>query len=92
MLQHGGVALSQPVHIDNGTEIIQSMMARDFGRFPDRSFDGFAVTHEDVGAVIELIDEFGIQGDADADRKALTQRTCCHIDERQAGRRVSFKV
>ena len=34
VLQHGGIALTQSIDIDNGTEVIQAMIARDFNRFP----------------------------------------------------------
>ena len=92
MLQHGGIALTESIDIHNGTEVIQAMMAREFSRFPYGSFNRFSIAHQDVGSVVELVDEFCIQGDTDTNWKALPQRTRCHIDKRQARRRVAFEV
>ena len=60
VLQHGGIALTESIDIDNGTEVIQTMIARDFSRLPYGSLDGFSIAHQDVRSVIQFVDEFCI--------------------------------
>ena len=81
VFQHRGIALAESVDIDDGAEIIESVMARNVGRFPDRPFDGFSIPHQDVGSIACLVDAFGIQREADADREALAKGACRHVDE-----------
>ena len=52
VLQHRGIALTESIDIDNGTEVIQPMMARDLSRFSYGSLDGFSIAHQDVGSMI----------------------------------------
>ena len=92
VLQHGGIALTQSIDIDNGTEVIQAMIARDFNRFPYGSLDGFSITHQDVGSVVELVDIPRIEGYSNTDRQSLPERAGGHVHERQAGSRVAFEI
>src|SRR5262245_33540691 len=92
VLEHGGIALPEPIYINNGAEVIQPMMTCNLSRFPIGSLDRLSVAHQDVNPVIQLIDEFCVQGDPDSDWKALSQRTGGHIDKRQARGRMAFKV
>ena len=73
MLQHGGIALTESIDIHNGTEIIQSVMARDFSCFPYRSFNGLPIAHQDIRSVIQLVDKFCIQSNAYTNRQSLPE-------------------
>src|SRR5262245_32437405 len=92
MLEHSRIALTESIDIDNGTEIIQFMMASNLGGFPHGSLDGFSIAHQDVGSVIEFVDIFCIESDSNTDWKALPQRTRRHIHKRQARRRMALKI
>ena len=79
MLQHGRIALPQTVHVHDRAEIVQSSLSAHFRRFPHRSLDGFAVAHQDIGAVVGLVDRFRIEREPHTSRQspAPTTRSPC---------------
>src|SRR5215212_9170594 len=81
MLQHGGIALAQSIDIYNGAKIIEFVMPRDIGSFPHRALHRFPISHEHVGAIVLLVDEFCIESESDTDGEALAQGTGRHVDE-----------
>ena len=85
------LALAEAVGIHQGDQIVEFVNARQRCRFPDRALGDFAVAHQDVGVVIEIV-QAGGQRHADADAQALAQRAGRHVHERQARRRMTFEV
>ena len=91
MAQGGGLALAQPVHVHDRHQIVQLVNARQRGRFPHRALGAFAVAHQHIGAVVQVV-EPRAQRHAHADAQALAQRAGRHVHERQARRRMAFQV
>ena len=71
-LELGGSALAEPIHVDDRREIREPFVAGVVERLPDRALRGLAVTDEDPH--VERCPEHALsgEGDADADRQALT--------------------
>lgn len=92
VLQHGGIALPQAVHIHDGAEIVETGMSGHFSRLPHRALDGLAVSHQHIGAVIGLIDGLGVECKADSGGQPLAQRTGGHIHEGQTRGRMAFEI
>ncbi len=92
MLQHRWIALTESIDVDDGAEIIQLVVAREFRGFPIRALDWFAVAHQHIGAMVKLVHIFGAQRDADADRRALSQWSGGHVDKGEAGCGMPFQV
>ena len=45
------LALAEPVDVDDRAQVVELVMDRDIGGFPDRSFRHLAVAKQHVGAV-----------------------------------------
>ena len=75
------------LHIDDGDQIVQLINAGQRSRFPDRTFGALAIAHQDVGAVIQLV-QSRAKRHAHAHAQTLAQRTGRHIHKRQPRRRV----
>ncbi len=81
----------EAVHVHNGHEIVQLIDARQRRRLPHRAFGAFAVAHQDIGAVIQVVQPRA-KRHAHAHAQALAQRTRRHVHKRQPRRRMPFKV
>ena len=92
VLQEGGIALAETVDIDDRAEVIELKMHCQLGRFPVGALDGFAISHQDIGAGAGMIQALGIQRDPDAGRQALAQRAGGHVHEIQPRSRMAFQV
>ena len=53
--ERSGLALAQPVHIDQRNQIIQLINPCQRCRFPYAPFGAFAIAEQDISAVIELV-------------------------------------
>jgi hypothetical protein len=91
MLQHGGTALAQPVHVNNCTDIIDGIVGRQFGGFPDRTLGRLSVAHQNVNALVALF-QARVEGDADADWQSLSQRSSGDVHIGQPGRGMTFEI
>ena len=87
----GGLALTQAVDVHDGGQIVQLAHASERGGFPDRAFGDFAVTHQNIGAVIEII-EAGAELHAHAHAQTLAERAGGNIHKGQARRGMAFEV
>ncbi len=88
---HRRAALAERVDVGEAAEVVEVIMLRDVGRFPDGAFGRFAVAQQHVGAVLRL-DPAGVQRDPDRGTDALSERAGGDVDERQPGRRMAFEV
>ena len=59
MAERRRLALAEPVRIHDGDQIIQFVKTRQRRGFPNRAFGDFAVAHQDVGVVIQLVEPRG---------------------------------
>ena len=71
-LELGGSALAEPIHVDDRGQVREPFVAGVVEGLPDRALRGLAVTDEDPH--VERCPEHTLsgEGDADADRQALT--------------------
>ena len=75
-----------------GAEVCHRVEGSPLRRLPHRALGGFSVAHQHVHALIGTLQLPGVQRHSEADRQALPQGSGGHIDERQARRRMAFKV
>ena len=54
VLQGRGVGLAEPVHVDDGAEVVELVVAREVERLPDVALHALPVPHETVSAVTRL--------------------------------------
>ncbi len=52
MVELRRLALAEAVDVDHAAQVVELVVERDVGRFPDRSFRHLAVAEDDVGAVV----------------------------------------
>src|SRR5581483_9409969 len=91
-LQHSRLTLAQPIDVDGRTEIVEAVESRPLRSLPYRAFRRFAVAHQNINALIRILELFRINGDSRSNRQALTQRTGRYVHERQAGSGVAFQI
>src|SRR5262249_18439426 len=87
----GGLALAQPIDIDDGDQIVQLINARQGSGFPDAAFRALAVTQQDVSAKIQAV-EARTESHADSNTQSLPQGTRRHIDEWEPRRWMTFEI
>ena len=79
----GGPALAQAVDVDDGGEVVELVERGGGGRLPHRALGHLGVTADDPGAVRQLVEVLGGDGDADGDGQALAERAGGHVDPRE---------
>ena len=85
------LALSERIDIDDGAEIVELVVDRDIGGFPDRSFGHFAIAEQHVRAVFGA-DPPRVQRRADRGADPLPERAGRDVDKGQAWRRMPFQI
>src|SRR5262245_64390666 len=81
---HGCLALPQTIHVNNRNQIVELVVSGQRGSFPHTSLRSLAVSHQDVSAVIQLVEFLRIQRHAHASGKPLAQGASRHIDPLKA--------
>jgi len=76
----GGLALAERVDVDDRAEVVEPMVQRGAGRFPDRALGHLPVAEQHVGAVVGT-DAARVEGDADRGADPLAERSGGHVHE-----------
>ena len=79
--------LAQAVHVQNGDDVVQLVMAGLVEGFPDGAFGQLAVTQQHPHIERQLVDVLAAEGHTDADRQALPEGAGGHIHPGQTARR-----
>ena len=88
---HGLPALAQPVHVDDGGQIVELVVRRMLVRLPHRSLRHLAVAAEHPDARRKPVEVLGGEPHPDADRQALAQRASRNVHPRDQRSRVSLE-
>jgi len=72
--QLGRAALAEPVHVDNGSEIAEVVVAGLVQRLPDRALGGLAVPAQHPGVIVEAVQAAASQTHPDRVRQPLAER------------------
>jgi len=91
-LELGGPALAEPIHVDDGGEIRETFVTGVVERFPDRALGRLAVSDEDPHVIRRLEHPLSGEGDADADRQALSERAGRDVHPREDGRGMPLQA
>ena len=83
--------MAEPVHVNDGNQIVQLLDARQRRGLPNDAFGTFAVAEQHIGAIIQTIKPRA-ERHADADAQPLAKRAGGHVHERQARRRMALEV
>ena len=84
-------ALTEPVDVGDGAQVVEPVAVRDLRRLPHRALRRLAVADQRVGPVGRP-DAAGVERDAHRGADALPERSGRHVHERQARRRVPFEI
>ena len=84
-------ALAQPVDVDDRRQVVELLERRGVERLPHRAFGQLAVAADHPGAEGQPVELLAGEREADADRKALTERAGRDVHPRQHGRRVTLQ-
>ena len=85
------LALTKAIHIDDRDQIAQLIDPGEGSGLPNRTLGAFAIAHQDVGPVIEVV-QSGAQRHAHPHAQTLAQRAGGDIDKGKTRGRVPFQV
>ncbi|CAN7989506.1 unnamed protein product, partial [Ixodes hexagonus] len=106
VLEGGGLALSQPVDVEDGHQIVEVVVARKRQRLPDGALRRLPIPNHavhtvaarqfsadyPVGASPGFVEVLADVGHAGGAAQPLPERPGGHVNEVEAGRRVPFQV
>ncbi len=90
VLIHGGLALAQGVDVGKHRQVVQLVVAGEFGGFPDLSFGHFAVAEQNIGTGGLFVHALGDR-QTRANRKSLAQGASGGVDAGNARRGMAFE-
>ncbi len=88
----GRAALPEPVHVDDGRQVVQAAEGCLLEGLPHRPLRQLAVSAEHPDAVRQPVEQLAGEPQANPDRQALAERSGRDVDPRQAGRRMAFQA
>jgi hypothetical protein len=88
---HRLAALAEPVHVDDGREVVELVEGRVLERLPHGAFGDLAVAAEHPGAVGQAVELLAGERDSDPVRNALAQRAGGDVNPGDLRRRVPFE-
>ena len=91
VLVHRGLALAERVDVRDHGQVVELVVAGEFGCFPDLSFGHFAVAEQDVNARVALI-HARADREARANGKSLAERAGGRVDAVNARRGMAFEL
>merc|ERR1719208_702711 len=77
----GGVGLSQPVHVDDGAEVVELVVTGKVESLPDVALHALTVAHQTVGPVARLVVELAAVRHPGGHAEALAEGPGGHVDE-----------
>ena len=87
---HRLAGLAEPIHVDDGGQVVERVEARVLERLPHRALRHLGVAAQAPDPIRQAVELLAGQRDAHRDRQALPQGPGGHVDPRQDGRRMSL--